>query len=157
MIRTSKWVLPVVAFALLTPLVGVSARAADEAAGAKATVSGTVTGADGAAAANVRVRVMARDEAVASVQAADEGSEAKPGKGQGPKMKQVAETTTDADGKFSVEVPAGEYVVVAGQRGQGTAREKVTLQAGETKTLALTLKKGKGAGAGGKKSPAQAE
>ena len=70
-------------------------------------------------------------------------------KAKGERPKPVAKTKTEADGSFTLaDVPVGDYVLAAQVKGQGMAREKVSIKAGETKEVKLTLKEGK---AGGKK------
>jgi hypothetical protein len=76
---------------------------------------------------------------------------AAPSEGKGERQKPVAKTKSEADGSFTLaDVPAGDYLLVANVKGQGMAREKVSVKAGETKEVKLTLKEGKG-GPGGKK------
>jgi len=55
--------------------------------------------------------------------------------------------------KFSI--PAGDYIVRANLKGQGQARGKVSVKAGETANVELALKEGK-PGGGGKKSKEKA-
>jgi len=72
----------------------------------------------------------------------------------GEKPKPVAEADSGTDGAFSMkDVPAGDYVVMAAMKGQGGAREKVSVKAGETAQVTLNLKEHKG----GKKAPAAAK
>jgi hypothetical protein len=64
---------------------------------------------------------------------------------KGEKPAAVAEGTTGTDGTFSIaNVPAGEYAVVARAKGEGNGRQMVTLKAGETSALTITLKPAKG-------------
>lgn len=82
-------------------------------------------------------------------QAAEEGKGEKgpkdrpdgPGAG-GPRrnIKPIAEGKTDEEGKFELDVPAGRFLVIAGVRGQGIARERVEVKDGETVTVNLQLK-----------------
>ncbi len=164
--RTStKWMLPVTAFAMLLAI-GVSTRAEDQAKEGKATISGTVTGEHGNPAADIEVRVMpprpkkgegpkeGRGEGHGDrppkpeKQAADGDKPAgdRP-RGEGPqgdrppRPEPIAKAMTDAEGKYSIEVPAGKFEVVAGKRGMGMAHESVTVADGETKTIDLKLKK----------------
>ena len=68
-------------------------------------------------------------------------------KGKGDRPKPVAESTTESDGSYKLaDVPAGEYVLMANLKGQGQAREKVSVKAGETTTVNLTLSAAKGGG-----------
>ena len=72
---------------------------------------------------------------------------AAPEDGKKKGQKPVAKTTTESDGAFTLaDVPAGDYLLVANAKGQGMAREKVTVKAGETVDVKLTLKEGKGGG-----------
>jgi hypothetical protein len=128
-----------------------------------ATVSGKVVDEQGAVVANVRVAVMPmpnRDAAPAPKAAQDQPDnkpEKKPGDkpGKGPKKdpgapgagpgdrprpQPIAETETDADGKFSMTgIPAGTYMVVAGGRGVGMGRQRVELAEGQTLEVELKL------------------
>lgn len=155
MLRSLKWMLPVTALAMM---LGISAttRAADEKVEGKGTIAGTVTGEDGTPASGIEVRVMpprmgkGGAAAKAKEQAAGDEKPARP--------EPVATATTDSDGKYTVEVPAGTYDVVAGKKGVGMGREaKVEVKDGETKTVDLTLKKGMaGKGPGGEGKPKKA-
>ena len=161
--QSLKWMLPVTAFALLLGM-GVVSQADESKAAGKATVSGTVKAEDGSPVADIEVRVMPprpkrgepgfeqRPEKPKQEQAGE-----KPAPGEGPpRPEPIAKATTDADGKFTLEVPAGKYDIVAGKRNMGMARQTVELKDGETKTVDLTLKKGprgEGAGPGREKKP----
>jgi len=146
-----RWLTPVLALGLVVALTNVS-RADD--AKATGSISGTVTGTDGKAAANVQVRVVQpkKDAAKtgdkpAAPTAADSGT----GKAKGAGHKEATATgTTDNDGKFKLDnVPVGDYMVVAIEKGVGMGHEKATVKAGETTTVSITLKAAK---AGGKKA-----
>lgn len=128
---------------------------------AGASVSGKVTDEHGAVVANVRVAVMPvpnRDAppapapklapGVAPQAAQDKKPERRPGApgapGAAPGGRQrpqpVAETETDADGKFTMTgIAAGNYVVVAGGREVGMARQRVELADGQTLEVELKL------------------
>lgn len=125
-----KWMAPVVALGLLVGLSATKAVAED----AKGSVSGTVTGADGKPAADVTVRLMA----------APAKGEKKAAEASGEKPKRpaaIAEGKTDESGKFELkDVPAGAYVVAAGSKTAGMGREKVTVTAGGTAEVSITLK-----------------
>ena len=63
------------------------------------------------------------------------------------RQKPVAKTTSEADGSFTLaDVPVGDYLLAANVKGQGMAREKVSVKANETVDVKLTLKEGKGGG-----------
>jgi Carboxypeptidase regulatory-like domain len=48
-------------------------------------------------------------------------------------------TVTDAGGRYSLDIPAGDYIVKAQKTGYGFAQAAVTLTANQTSTLDLTL------------------
>ena len=147
--QSMKWVFSGSALALALVLgMGGAVRAQAE---GKATISGTVTAEDGSAAAGIEVRVIVppsrgpRDGEGAQRKRPDEqaaGDKKKPGADRPERPEPVATATTDADGKFSVEVAAGDYVIMAGKPGAGMGRERVSVAAGETKNVDLKLKKG---------------
>jgi hypothetical protein len=130
----------VVAFGLLLSLAGALARAED-AKKETGTVAGTVKDKDGKAVSGCTVSLfhpMNRKDSAGktSTGLAEKGE--KPAKGEKPVA--VATATTDSDGKFAMaDVPAGDYMCVARQKGVGNAREKVTVKAGETATVDLKL------------------
>ncbi|MEO6437311.1 MAG: carboxypeptidase-like regulatory domain-containing protein [Tepidisphaeraceae bacterium] len=143
---------------------------AEEAAAGSGGVSGKVTDKDGKAVPGVQVRLFKpfeRGPRGDRPAGAPDQREAKPDKPERPtkadRPKPVATATTDADGKFTMtNVPAGDYVVGAMMRGQGGARQPVSVKAGETASVELQLKPREGRpggpggpdGSGGKK-PAQ--
>jgi hypothetical protein len=134
-----------------------------EKAEAKGTISGTVNGADGKPAKEVSVRLFAsrpRGERQQSTQArpvngevfvAAPGDKPAPGgdrprgdragRGQGQGRQQaLKETKTNDKGEFTIaDVPVGEYSLAA-MEGQNSARERVTVKAGETAKVTLALK-----------------
>jgi hypothetical protein len=146
-----KWLVPTIALGLMVSLAGTT-RAEDKAKAENATITGTVTGEDGKPAADIEVRVMPPRPKHADgerpprhepkPQAAEDGE--KPGDvppPRPPRPEPIAKTTTDADGKYSIEVPAGDYLIAAGKRDVGAARREVTVSAGESKSVDLQLKK----------------
>ena len=143
--RMIKWIAPVVALGLLVGVTATKAVAED----AKGTVSGTVTGADGKAAAGVPVKLN---------KARAKGE--KPAAGEKPVA--VATATTDEKGKFEMkDVPVGDYVAMAGgKKAGGAGREKVSVTAGGTAEVTITLKAADPAASGekkGKKNEAKKE
>src|SRR5687768_14163944 len=110
---------------------------------AQAADTGSVAGKvmkDDKGVAGVKVRLMSpQGKGKGDAPAAAPGQ----GKGKGDRPKPVAEGMSESDGSFKLaEVPAGEYVLVAQAKGQGGAREKVSVKAGETTTVNLTLTEG---------------
>jgi protocatechuate 3,4-dioxygenase beta subunit len=171
MFRMMKWAAPVVAFGLLLALSATRSTAADESAsGDKGTVTGTVVDKDGKPVANCQVRLFhpsgkaanhkKKDNNTGEDQSAVRADHKAQTLAKGNRPTPVASTTTDNDGKFTLnDVPAGNYMVIANQRGVGNAREKVTVKAGETATVELKLSvHEKGAGkAKGKNKPAKSD
>ena len=145
MSRITKWTLPVVAFGLMVALSGARAVADYHEKGEKVKVSGVVLKEDGSPAADARVRVvpatpMKKDkgEGAAEKPAPQQADGEKP---KGPKVPPVAETTTDAQGKFTVELPPGKYRVNANLKGSGNASKTITVEAGKTpESVELKLK-----------------
>ena len=122
------------------------------------TVTGRVLKEDGSAAGGMQVRVMVAPErgqgggggaAGRDPKIAPPGGGQRPGGPGGERPKPVAEAVTGDNGTFSVSVPAGKYVIVSGKRGEGMARERITVEEGKTVTVELKLKTGGGGGAGG--------
>jgi hypothetical protein len=130
-------------------------------AGKTGTVSGTVTGADGNPAKDVTVRLYANrprgerggqqaqstngEALVAADKPADSEKPAadrprRGGEGRGQRPQALKESKTNDKGEFTLaDVPAGEYAVSASQ-GNNSARERVTVKAGETAKVTLALK-----------------
>jgi hypothetical protein len=129
--------LVVVALALAIGFSGSRATADEH---GKGTISGKVTNADGSAAGGAQIRLMkpmARDR-----KADPAAQQAKPAPGDRPKP--VAQTTADADGKYTLsDVPAGKYVVQAGIKGTARGRQPVEVKAGQTVTADIKLEAAK--------------
>ena len=52
----------------------------------------------------------------------------------------LANTSTDADGKFTLEnIAPGEYVVIAGEKGQGRGKARLTVTSGESASVSIDL------------------
>lgn len=150
----SRWLLPVLGLALVLPL---STIRAAEPAKAMGTITGKVTGEDGAAVADLPIQIRVPRPAGQGGGGAPKAKKtaeptdpppAPPGGGKRPAP--VAETKTDKDGVYTVQVPPGEYVVTAGDRKSGVGgREKVTVEDGKTVTINVTVKKLPAGGGGG--------
>jgi hypothetical protein len=163
MLRVMKWAVPMAAMALLWSLQ--PARAAEAESAGKGSITGTVVDSEGKAVSGAMVRLMKPFEGgrkrpqanrAAQHEQARELADEKPTKPQKPERpargerpKPVATATTDAEGKFTMnDVPEGEYMVAAMVRGQGRARQPVTIKVGEAVTVELKLEQRPG-GAGG--------
>ena len=112
------------------------------------TVSGKVTK-DGTGVAGAKVMIIvpqgAGDKTPPAAAAPGEG------KGKGNRPKPVATGTTESDGSFKIaDVPAGEYMIRAAAKGQGQARQKISVKAGENTEVSLALSDAKQGG--GKKN-----
>jgi hypothetical protein len=143
-----RWMAPALALGLLVPAIGMVVRAADAPAGDKGKVVGTVKGEDGKAVVGANVVLLPPREHHKTGDA-DKPKEEKPKDqaagdkpGHGNKPEPIARGTTDGDGKFALnDVPPGTYELVARLKGTGMAREEVKVDAGQTVTCDLTLKK----------------
>lgn len=114
---------------------------------AKGTITGKVLH-DGKPMGGIRVMVFSPEERKHNKNGAEE-------KGAGlrklfgaDRPKPIAQAVTDESGKFSIDVPAGKYVVAAMGRKIGAAHERVTVTEGQTAKVELQLqdrggKKGK--------------
>ena len=120
------------------------------AASEKGTISGKVLDAEGkpVAKATVEIRLpkqSAKKESTEIELAGDAGkNEGAPDDGKKKKKRQVpppvAQTKTDDAGAFSLaDIEPGEYVVIAYKPRVGSTRESITLAAGETESVELTL------------------
>ncbi len=151
MVRMLKWLAPVAAFALL---LGVSTQSkAADAAPAGGTVTGSVVDKDGKAVADMEVRIMkpmTRPNAAGGAPAPAAKAAGAGGRG-GARPAPVATGKTDEKGNFKIEnVPAGDYMVMVRDTTKNVgAREKVTVEAGKTVDVKLTLAEMPARGAGG--------
>ncbi len=130
--RIAKWIVPAVALALV---VAWSANAEMDHNAATGTVKGVVYQADGTTpAANAQVGLKA---APAKKNKAEKNATGLVEEGQ-PKA-EAGMTTTAGDGTFTLQAPAGEYMIAAKAKGMGMAKQPVTITAGETTQVTLTL------------------
>jgi len=106
------------------------------------TVSGTVTDADGKPVADAEVGIF---HPMKHAKKAEE----KAAKGDKP-IPVVPQVKSDDKGAFTIsDVPTGDYMIRAFLKGEGQARENVTVAAGETAKVELKLHKGHNAGGTG--------
>jgi hypothetical protein len=150
MVRMFKFFAPAIAVLGLALTISPT-QAADSPVAGGGTVAGTVVDSSGKGIEGAMIKVMKPRER------APKGAEAKAdaAKPKREAIPAVAEGTSGAEGKFSLaNVPAGEYMVMATAKGAGRGMGKVSVKAGETATVTLTLQEGK-RGAGGKKPEAK--
>lgn len=126
----------------LAVMVGMS-LASNALAADTGSVAGKVVGKDGSAVAGAKVRLMSpgdfKGKGKRPNDAAPADREAGP-KGKGERPKPVAEAMTGSDGTFNLaDIPAGDYLLVARAKGAGMGREKVSVSAGQTSDVTLTL------------------
>ena len=168
-----KWMVPATtSLGLLIGITALPASAAEKPHGvkpsatkteAKGTVNGKLVDKDGNAVAGAQVTLGkpmagARQPQKAQGQATEQKPAAttdkKPAVSGEPKRDPIATTTTDREGKFTFkDVPAGDYTVRTHLRGQGMAVARVTVAAGKSADVALTLKPAPGGGAAGRNKP----
>ena len=113
------------------------------------TVSGKVTK-DGTGVAGAKVVIIVPQGKTPPAAAA-------PGEGKGGnRPKPVATGTTESDGSFKIaDVPAGDYMIRANLKGQGQARQKISVKAGENTEVSLALSDAKPGGGKKKDKAAQ--
>ena len=119
----AKWMVPVIVVGLLGWFGQSLVQAAD--ASTHGTIKGTVVDKEHKAASDVKVEIFKANEAT--------------GDSTRHHPRPAAEATTNDKGEFSASVPAGEYVLVARHKGEGVDRERVTVVAGETAKVSLSL------------------
>src|SRR4051812_1625159 len=115
----------------LTMLLGMSMFLPQCMAANTGTVNGTVMSSDGKAVPNQKVRfkkVFNKAPIGKTAMAAPDGVA-------------VATVSSDKDGKFTQNLEPGEYWAEAGSKTLGYAKERVTVKAGETTDVKLTLTK----------------
>jgi hypothetical protein len=112
------------------------------------TVSGKVVK-DGAGVAGAKIAI------VVPQGPGDKAPAAAPGADKGNKPKPVATATTESYGSFKIaDVPAGNYMIRANLKGQGQARQKISVKAGENTEVNLALSAAKPGGGKNKKDKA---
>src|SRR3954466_7755051 len=136
--RIVSFVAPVMALVLAMAF-SQMIRAEDKPATAGGTVEVTVQDKDGKPVEGATVRVTegkAGGNKAKTAKLADA-----PAAGEKPaRPAPIAESKTGADGKAKLEnVPAGDYNLAANLKGQGSARQKITVKAGETVSVELKL------------------
>jgi hypothetical protein len=104
--------------------------------GTTGTVNGSVVGSDGKAVPNIKVRFKKVLTRAPAGKTADGKST--------PEGQAVASVTTDKDGKFSQALEAGDYWAEAGNKTVGYAKDRISVKAGESTDLKLTLTKDEG-------------
>ena len=137
--RIAVFVAPFVALALALTYAQ-ALRAADAPATETGKIAVTVTDKDGKPVEGATVRVIAPKAAArnSDKSAPQAAGDAKPA---GAKIPPVAEGKTDKDGKATLEnIPAGAYNLSANLKGSGSARQKVTVKAGDTLDVSLQLR-----------------
>jgi hypothetical protein len=146
--RNRSWSITLVA--LMAVLFMSVALRADATTTSDGTVNGTVT-TDGSPAVNAKVMVFkARDRkrgagaAGAGTAPGGVGGAAAAGGADGADGKKtrpqpLMTSTTDGDGKFTLSLPAGEYLIVVGEKGEGRGHERVSVVAGQAASVAITL------------------
>ena len=132
--RFSISALSLVLLAIL--LVGSRYARGEDQPGTAGTISVTVLDKDGKPVEGATVRVTApKQVATREPKLADEQKPA-----EKPKAIPVAEARTDRDGKATLEkIPAGSFNLAANLKGVGTARQKISVKAGETLSVELKL------------------
>jgi len=134
--RIVSFVAPVMALVLAMAF-SQMIRAEDKPATATGTVEVTVQDKDGKPVEGATVRVTVTNKsAKGAAKLADTPAPAEKPAHPAP----VAEAKTGADGKAKLEnVPAGDYNLAANLKGQGSARQKITVKAGESVSVELKL------------------
>ena len=130
MIRVTKPWSVAVALLVLLGAASVPAWAAD----GKGSVKGKVLKSDGNPAGGAEVQLMARQGRLNKAADAEKPSEKK------AKREPVAKVTADDHGTFAVtDVPAGQYVLAVRMKGEGAARQREAVHAGDASDVTLKL------------------
>jgi len=153
MLRVRNWTLPLLALALAIGFTAVRATA-EEAKKETGTVSGVCQDKDGKPLAGVEVGIFHPMKHGGGAK-----KEAKtPGEKPEKPIPVVPSVKSDDKGEFTLsEVPVGDYTVAAKLKGQGNARENVTVKAGETAKVTLKLEYKQKSGGSAEKPTAAAK
>jgi len=127
-----------VALFIATAVVSSPARAAD----GKGSVKGKVLRADGNPAGGAEVQLMAREarrkKPNANVEASADST--KPANQAKARREPAAQVKADDHGTFTLaDVPAGQYVLAVRMKGEGAARQRVAVHAGDASEVTLKL------------------
>ena len=120
--------------------------AAQSQAADTASIKVTVTGQDGKPAASVSVRLLAPPGAAPAAAPEKAKEKAAPADkpaaaADGAKPTKLQDATTDDKGEATLtKIAAGDYIVAAGNKEAGQGRQKVSVKAGETASVTITLK-----------------
>jgi hypothetical protein len=104
---------------------------------ATSSISGKVLDGEGKAVAGAMVRVLHKEDAKPAKKEKNLDDGEKPKKKE---KKAIAQGRTDDSGAFKLDVPAGEYVVMANLKGSGVGRAEVTVADGASATVEIKLK-----------------
>lgn len=145
MLSFFKWITPALALGVVVAFSHKTVRAADAPAAGNGTIKVTVNDKDGKPVSGAKVSLYAAEEKKAD--SGDKGADAKAAhthlaKGNKPKALQTATTGDDGTAQLT-DVPAGDYHVAASLKGTGKGQEKVTVAAGQTATVTITLEASK--------------
>jgi hypothetical protein len=147
--QLTKWSAIAVSSLALLMLVSVSVDADVTTSATGGTVAGTVTN-GGQPVVNAKVRVFKAGERKAAKAASSAlGGSREKGKKSRPDPMMTA--VTDGNGQFSLaDMPAGEYVIIVSEKGEGRGHQKVTVVEGQSASVTITLAKHGGKGKGNK-------
>ena len=109
---------------------------------------------DGKPLANARVGLMDIAEIKSKAGKREKGADRANAGQKAQRPQPVATTMTDADGKFALtDVKVGQYVVMAGVKGEGRGRARATIAAGENATVEIQVTQNAGGHAGKSGAP----
>jgi len=139
MLSFLKWITPALALGVIVAFSHKTVQAADApAAGSNGTIKVTVNDKDGKPVSGAKVSLYAAEKK-AEGQAAGHATLAK---GNKPQALQTATTKDDGTAELT-DVAPGDYRVAANLKGTGRGQEKVTVAAGQTASVTITLEAGK--------------